>query len=310
MKTRWFVLLAVLLLAGCDLGKWTYDSGLSAEKWRAGLEDHNLTTSDGIQWHLLRSKDAANKPPVLLIHGFGADSSNWIRFANEMEGQYNFIVPDLPGHGDSTRNLTLDYSIPTQAKRLLLLADTLRIQHFHVAGSSMGGAIALSMTLQAPKRVLSLGLVDAAGVTLLTPEFAALLKDGNNPLIPHRPDDMATTMAWAMANPPWLPDFFVEQMGALKAANAKVAEKVFADVKDVSLRQRLPQIQAPTLIVWGDKDRLLSLANVAIFDDAIPHSEARVFAGLGHLPMAEDPGKTADAFRPFWQQHTPAELRF
>ena len=110
------LLISTIVLSGCDgLAKWAYETGLSLEKGRAGLTDQTVETSDGIQWHLLRSEGQQDKPAVLLIHGFGADSSNWVRFVNELEGDFHFVVPDLPGHGDTARNTDLDYTMAAQA---------------------------------------------------------------------------------------------------------------------------------------------------------------------------------------------------
>lgn len=298
-----FILTTLFFLSGCDdMAKWAYNAGLSAEKSRAGLIDKNITTSDGIDWVYLESENTEDLPVVMLIHGFGADSSNWVRFVNELEGEYHFVVPDLPGHGETTRNTQLDYNVTMQAARIVTLADALGIEKFHVAGSSMGGAISVALALQASDRLLSVGLVDAAGVTLVTPEFLALIEGNGNPLIPHKAEDMFVTMDWAMADAPWMPDFFVTQMGKIKAENADVAEKVHADVNGkMELRDRLKEIQTPTLIVWGKEDRLLGVDNVPVFDKEIPNSKAVILDGIGHLPMAEAPGKTADIFRAFWK---------
>jgi|GEM_PF-6858303 len=109
-KHLFLFILCTFFLNGCeDAARWAYDNGLSMEKSRAGLEDQTLTTADGIEWHLLASEqnsnDTTDKEAVLLIHGFSADSSNWIRFANELEGDFFFVIPDLPGHGETTRTL-------------------------------------------------------------------------------------------------------------------------------------------------------------------------------------------------------------
>lgn len=304
VRTVLFMLLA-LQLAGCDgFTGWAYDAALDAERNRAGLAARSLETSDGIEWFYLHSEEGEGLDPVFLIHGFGADSSNWLRFVNELEGEYNFIVPDLPGHGETTRTLSLDYSIGRQAERVINLADALAIENFHIAGNSMGGAISLAVALQAPERVQSLGLIDSAGVTLLTPEFSALLGDVNtNPLIPHSAEDMFVTMDWAMADPPWLPDFFVMHMGRLKAANSAVAEKIYHDINaTIQMRDQLADITAPTLILWGAEDRLLSVDNVTVFDENIRNSRAVILENIGHVPMAEAAAKSADAFRPFWQE--------
>ena len=300
------ILLAMtLLMAGCDnLARWAYDAALEAEKARAGLIDHNQTTADGIEWHYLRSEAALDKPVVLLVHGFGADSSNWVRFVNELEGEYHFIVPDLPGHGATTRSLELDYSTPQQAARLLTLMTTLGITEFHMAGNSMGGDITLRTTELAPQRVLSMGLIDSAGITLRTPEFAELsdASPDTNPLIARTPEDMFTVMDWAMADPPYLPDFFIRIMGEKKAANAAIADKVWADLdQQPSIRGKLPAMTTPALILWGAQDRLLGLDNAEIFDAELPDSELVVFEQIGHAPMVEAPARSAEVYRQFWQ---------
>lgn len=297
--------LLTLLLAGCNgFTGWVYDTALKAERSRAGLVSSTLSTDDGLDWFYLHSEKSADLDAVFLIHGFGADSSNWLRFVNELEGEYNFIVPDLPGHGETTRTLSLDYSIPHQAQRIIRLADALGIDKFHIAGNSMGGAISLEVALQVPKRVTSLGLINSAGVTLTTPEFSAILGNANtNPLIPRKAQDMFVTMDWAMADPPWMPDFFVLHMGALKAANVKIAEKVNSDMHaSLGMRDRLTEVVTPTLILWGAEDRLLGVDNVAVFDEKIRNSRAVILEGIGHVPMAEAAAKSADVFRPFWQE--------
>lgn len=304
-----FVLLSSLALSGCgDLAHWGFKTAVAAEQERAGLVSKTLTTGDGIQWHLLLSEDHSDKPAVLLLHGFGADASNWVRFANELEGEYYFVIPDLPGQGQSTRTTALDYHIAAQAGRLITLMDHLGIKRFHVAGNSMGGAITLALARQAPDRVLSMGLVDAAGLTRQTAEFTALLQHSkNNPLIPRSAEDFRTTLKWAMADPPYLPDFFVEVMGARKAANAPVAEKIWHDLQgdpgmELEGSGKLAVLKQPTLVLWGRQDRLLDVSNVKEFLTELPQARAVVLDGIGHVPMAESPQKSADAFRVFWRE--------
>lgn len=315
-KHLFFLILSTLFFSGCEgMAHWAYDKGLNIEKNRAGLNDQTLTTADGIEWHLLASEqngeNHTDKEAVLLIHGFSADSSNWVRFANELEGDFFFIVPDLPGHGDTTRNLDLDYTMDAQAARLLVLMDALEIKNFHVAGNSMGGAISLAIAQQAPDRVLSLGLVNSAGLTRQTEEFKNILANSDsNPLIPHKPEQFQTTLKWAMEEPPYIPGFFIDIMGQKKAENAEVAEKVWGDLqRDPGMalegKNLLPKIQTPTLVLWGREDRLLGLDNVDAFLAELPQSRAVILDGIGHAPMVEAPGKSADAFRAFWREVRP-----
>ncbi|WP_101675612.1 alpha/beta fold hydrolase [Alloalcanivorax mobilis] len=307
---RVFLLCAtLLLLGGCDgMRQWAYHNGMGFEKWRAGLHDQTLDTDDGISWHLLRSKAPDDVPTVLLIHGFGADSSNWIHFANELEGEYGFVIPDMPGHGQSTRRTDMNYGISEQAERLFTLMDTLGVKRFHVAGNSVGGAIAIEMARRQPQRIVSLGLVDSAGLTLETPEFLNTIeRSAGNPLIPHTAEEFHETLDWASEQSVGVPGFVITAMGEEKAANAEVAEKVWQDINlDPAMRLRgrgvLPEVKTPALVIWGRKDRLLSLENVDGFKRELPDVRAIIFDDVGHVPMAEAPEKTADAFRAFWQE--------
>ena len=309
MAIRLLLLAAALtLLAGCESSqRWVYHQGMDFEKWRAGLEEHTVSTEDGVRWHVLTSKGEEDAPAVLLIHGFGADSRNWVRFANELEGDYRFVIPDLPGHGATEpRTTDMNYGISEQAMRLFALLDAMQVKHVHVAGNSMGGAIAIEMARRQPQRLRSLGLVDFAGITLQTPEFLnALEQSDSNPLIPHTAEEFHTTLDWASERSVGIPDFAITLMGEEKAANADVAEKVWQDINlDPAMRLKgrdvLPRIKTPTLILWGREDALLSLDNVKVFQRELPNNRAVILEGVGHVPMAEVPEESAEAFRAFW----------
>ena len=310
MVIRLLMLVATLaLLAGCESSqRWVYHQGMDFEKWRAGLEERTVATDDGLRWHVLQSKEPGDAPAVLLIHGFGADSRNWVRFANELEGDYRFVIPDLPGHGDTEpRTTDMDYGISEQAQRLFRLLDALQVDQVHVAGNSMGGAIAIEMARHQPRRLRSLGLVDSAGITLQTPKFLnALEQSDSNPLIPRTAEDFHTTLDWASERSVGIPDFAITLMGEEKAANAEVAEKVWQDINlDPAMRLQgrgvLPEIETPTLILWGREDALLSVENVRVFQQELPNNRAVILEGVGHVPMAEAPEESADAFRAFWK---------
>ncbi len=310
MVIRLLTLVATLaLLAGCESSqRWVYHQGMDFEKWRAGLEERTVDTDDGLRWHVLQSADNAEAPAVLLIHGFGADSRNWVRFANELEGDYRFVIPDLPGHGDTEpRTTDMEYGISEQARRLFRLLDAMQLEQVHVAGNSMGGAIAIEMARHQPQRLRSLGLVDSAGITLQTPKFLnALEQSDSNPLIPHTAEEFHTTLEWASERSVGIPDFAITLMGEEKAANADVAEKVWQDINlDPAMRLQgrdvLPRIKTPALILWGREDALLSVENVRVFQKELPNNRAVILEGVGHVPMAEAPEETAEAFRSFWK---------
>ena len=300
----------MFLLSGCEpIAQTTLETGMKVERALAGLDPKQMTIND-IQWFYLDSgensgRESGNRPVVLLVHGFGADGTNWYRFVKAFDDQYRFIVPDLPGHGQSSGTDTMDYSLDLQARRLRELMRSLGVQTFHVVGNSMGGAIALNMALQAPARIETLGLIDSAGLDELTPEFEQLVGDGNNPLIVREADDVFTTIQWAMEKPPYYPEFVLRAIGKEKAERAAVTDRVWSFVQEQpDLEPQLARIDQPSLIVWGAEDRLLPVSSADVFRENLKNSETVILEGIGHLPMLEAPEETARVFSQFWQEYS------
>lgn len=299
--------LVVFFLAGCsDLERFGYEQGLKFENWRAGLEERELSTPDGMVWFYLdsapESGPGSTKPTLLLLHGFGADSSNWVRFAGNLVDEYRVIAPDIIGHGASTSNTSIDFHYKNQAERVGLFMDALGVQSYHVVGNSMGGGISVNLAVQRPDQVLTVALLNSAGITIDTRGYLELQKEGNNPLIVRQPENMFVTMDWASEDPPYMPDFFIRVMGEKKAANSAVAQKMWVDVKGDNNQQRvLEQLEQPVFILWGEEDRLLSLENIPVFQKLIPHAQLKTLDGIGHLPMVEAPRQSAAILSGFWK---------
>ena len=79
---------------------------------------------------------------IVLLHGFAADKSNWIRFVRTLVSEYKVIIPDQAGHGESGGTLKDSYTIPSQAARLAQSTRKIEVDKFHLVCNSMGGAIA------------------------------------------------------------------------------------------------------------------------------------------------------------------------
>lgn len=295
-------LLVVIALPGCEkIERTVFDAEMSIDRSMNGLEAGS-TTVDDIQWAYLKNEWKDGQPVVVLLHGFSADKGNWPRFVGALGDGYNVLVPDLPGHGETTRDPKLAYDIDTQARRLLSLMTALGVEKFHLAGNSMGGAISARAAWLAPGRVLTLGLINSAGVHKHPSEFDAQLKDGNNPLIVSKPGDMENVIAWAMAQPPFAPWPVLSVMEREGIARAELNRKIFVDLRrdnGIDQSKILPEIAVPTLVLWGDKDRLLNVANAAEFTALMPDARAVIMAGIGHAPMLEDPAESARIYREF-----------
>jgi pimeloyl-ACP methyl ester carboxylesterase len=79
-----------------------------------------------------------NRAPVLLVHGFAAEKTHWIRFVRYMPESFRYLVPDLPGHGQNGCQPGQQYDLPSQVESVVRFADAVGAERFHIAGNSMG----------------------------------------------------------------------------------------------------------------------------------------------------------------------------
>ena len=136
-----FFILSVWLISACTAVKYGfYDAALKSEHWKAGLSEKTLDWDGKTISYLENNKDD-KKQTIVLIHGFAANKENWVRFAAHLVSGYHVVIPDLPGHGESVKDFNLKYAYSDQVKYLHDILGRLKIETFHMAGNSMGGAI-------------------------------------------------------------------------------------------------------------------------------------------------------------------------
>ena len=239
---------------------------------------------------------------IVMVHGFGADKDNWLRMARHFSGRYHVVVPDLPGFGESSRPAG-SYDVGTQAERLADFIQALGVGKVHLVGNSMGGHIVALYAARYPDRVRSLALFDNAGVTAPhKSELFDLLEQGRpNPLVVTRVSDYDRLMDFVFVDPPVLPAPLKRYLADRAIANQAHYEAVFQQLvqRYIPLEPELPKIQAPTLLLWGDKDRVLDVSSLDVMKPLIPHASKVVMKDCGHAPMIEQPAETARHYQAF-----------
>lgn len=239
---------------------------------------------------------------IVMVHGFGADKDNWLRMARHFSGHYHVVVPDLPGFGESSRPAG-SYDVGTQAERLADFIQALGVGKVHLVGNSMGGHIVALYAARYPDRVRSLALFDNAGVTAPhKSELFDLLEQGRpNPLVVTRVSDYDRLMDFVFVDPPVLPAPLKRYLADRAIANQAHYEAVFQQLvqRYIPLEPELPKIQAPTLLLWGDKDRVLDVSSLDVMKPLIPHASTVVMKDCGHAPMIERPAETARHYQAF-----------
>jgi abhydrolase domain-containing protein 6 len=252
--------------------------------------------------------------PIVMLHGLGGDKLNWVRYARHLTRRHRTVIPDLPGFGDSSRNPDLVHSIDNQADWLAAFLDALGIRQAHVAGNSMGGHIATRFAVRHPDRVSTLILFAPSGTAGAGPPFdRTALRRGQHPLEVHSHEDFDALMRWIFVRPPLLVGPVYRYFAARAVAGRAFTEKVFRDIQDrergnALIEPWLPGMAMPTLVVWGDTDRLLDCGQAGVYERLMPDAQAVVVERCGHLPMAERPREMARLTRTFLER-AAAEAR-
>ncbi|OGP88936.1 MAG: hypothetical protein A2031_03420 [Deltaproteobacteria bacterium RBG_19FT_COMBO_43_11] len=240
---------------------------------------------------------------IIMIHGFGGNKDNWLRFAKLFTPNYRVIVPDLPGFGDSSKPQDAKYNIMSEVERLNLFAKELKLTNFHIVGNSMGGNIAGNYAATYPEMVKTLGLFDSAGViSPIKSELTLLFEKGINPLIVKDVNDYNRFLEFVYLKPPQLPSVIKQYLAKQAVKAGPFNKKILKDqisTDFIVLQSNLGKITAPTLIVWGDSDKLIHISAVDIFKKNIKNSKSVIIKECGHLPMLEKPAETAAIYGNF-----------
>ena len=253
---------------------------------------------DGIRVHYQEAGDR-HAPALILIHGFASSTLVWSKvFLRLAEAGYRVIAPDMLGYGYSAKPKNGEYTIAGQAKLLTRLLDALGIPRAIFIGCSYGGAVAATCALDYPDRVEKLVLVGTVnnnrplefklmrffGSPVLGDVVSPLLL-GSRRLLRQRMKRVYDRHAWVMderrVDARHLP------LRAARTHRAIINTVRRWDAERISRDAHL--ITQPTLLLWGENDREIPLADGERLHAEIPGSRLIVFLNCGHLPHEEFP---------------------
>ena len=295
------VIVALLALIGG--GAWLY----APDKPRAELEARYAGAPSaffdvaGLRLHV-RDTGPRDAPSVIMLHGLGSSLHTWEPWAQALSDRYRVIRYDLPGFGltgaDQTgADQTGDYTDARGEAVLVALMDRLGVQKASLIGNSMGGKLAWQFAADHPDRVDKLVLISPDGFA--SPGFGY----GKEPKVPAvarvLPYTLPTfllrmNLAPAYGDPTRLTEDTVRRYRDLMLAPG-VRQALLDRTAQVRLQPPEPmlrRIQAPTLLVWGEKDALIPFSNAAAYLKVLPHARLVSFPGLGHVPQEEDPARS------------------
>ncbi|MDH3352310.1 MAG: alpha/beta hydrolase [Gammaproteobacteria bacterium] len=265
---------------------------------------------DGDTWPYLEGGPESAEI-VVLLHGFGGDKDNWPLYARYLRGKYRVIIPDLPGFGENSRKSGADYRMAPQAARLHKFVRAMGIDRFHIAGNSMGGFLALQYALAYPSDVITIGLLNSAGVSSTNKsEVELAAARGENLLVVSSLDEFDKLMNFIAHKSIPLPGIIKREIGKRAIAEKEFLDPIFwalfESIIDRPLDERLHEIAAPTLIIWGRHDRVIDVSCTELMTARIPDNHCVVFADAGHIPMLECPAEAASAHLDYLNRHCVA----
>lgn len=303
----WVLLLVAGALGAAFIAWRVPDQPVSALRAKWAPPPSQFIAVRGMQVHLRDEGPRDDPVPIVLLHGTGASLHTWDGWTRQLTRERRVIRFDLPGFGLTGPSPEGVYTIESYVDTVLALADTLGVQRFIVAGNSLGGYVAWATAVLHPQRVDQLILIDAAGYPFQSQSIPLAFRIARTPVLNVLMRDVLprsvveSSLRNVYGDPsrvsPDLVDRYFDL--ATRAGNRAALVARFDQTTPGSLAERVREIQVPTLILWGGKDRLIPLEFGARFAREIHGSRLVVFDALGHVPHEEDPVRTVAAVLPF-----------
>jgi pimeloyl-ACP methyl ester carboxylesterase len=301
-KLIFVLLVALLSFFGVNAQK-LYEVVTRYERYSAGLEKKSIILDFGEV--VYSENDAHSDVTLILIHGFSGGKDTWNRVASQWDDDYHIIAIDLPGHAESVSKKNLGYTITQQAKRVNQFIEAKKIKGFYLLGHSMGGSIALRYAANHTNTVKGLILIDSMGMEQTKSDGVILVEHSDkNPLYDVcTKERLDTLLNHSMHHPPYIPDIIKEALLQEKCARRQIEKEIYEGMyQDVNLSHAAQSIDVPTLIVWGEKDRMTHVDDATLFHRTIANSQLIILKETGHVPILEAPEKTAEVIRRFIEQ--------
>jgi pimeloyl-ACP methyl ester carboxylesterase len=276
---------------------------------------------DGNRLHVRATPaGSAAAEPALFVHGLGGSAHNWTDLAGALRNHLAIEALDLPGHGHS--GPARSYSIEAHSRAVIGYLEQSGRGPVHLVSNSMGGAVSVVVAVRRPDLVRTLTLIspavpdnrirafplrnDPRTALLVVPGVGELVMRSYNKRYPVE-KRVAGTIALCFADRRRYPAArFAEAVDELRARESMPwgDRAVLQSMRGLAAAQfiknrvgwaTLRRISVPTLVLWGDTDRLVAPDLAPYVAAAIPDSRLAVFEGVGHTAMMEVPERTASA---------------
>lgn len=247
----------------------------------------------GLYYYSSRQNGDKESPAVVLIHGAGGTHMHWPYNLRRLNN-HRVFAPDLPGHGKSSG--LGKQSVEKYAETISAWMDAIGLDQALIVGHSMGGAIAQTLAVQRPEVVTGLVLIGTGARLEVNQD---LLYKFSTPSSTPAAIDMVIKWSWNNTKDEKLLKMVKEQMLAIRSA---VVYGDFLACNNFDLTGQVEHIQAPTLIIVGENDKMTPLDLNKQLERKIPKAKMAVISEGGHMVMLEKPEAVAEEVFGFLQK--------
>jgi len=312
-KRRPFTILAIIVvtvlaaIGGYVATTWAPDVSVEVLKARWAPPPSQFLAIDGMQVHLRDEGPRDDSVPIVLLHSTSSSLHTWDGWADSLKGTRRVIRFDLPGFGLTGPAPDGDYGMTAYVRFVTHVLDTLGAHRVVLVGNSLGGWIAWRVAVARPELVQRLVLVDAAGYPFESQSVPIGFRLARIPVLNKLVQRILprSVVEGSVRNvfgdpakvTPALVDRYYDM--ARREGNRAALVARFSQGRADPDTTAIRTIRQPTVIMWGERDRLIPPDNAVRFARDITGSRVLTFATLGHVPHEEDPVVTLAAVRRF-----------
>ena len=295
LKKTMFTLLAIILIILLLFGYQDKEVSELTDKYAPSPSA--FVEINGMNVHYRDEGNPKDSLPIILIHGTGASLHTFDAWTTNLKVNRRVIRMDLPAFGLTGPFPDRIYSIENYVTFIEQFLASQNIKKCVLGGNSLGGNIAWNYTVKNPSTVEKLILIDAAGYPFKPESMPIAFKLAKTPIINNlltiiTPRFMArASVENVYADKSKVTDEIAERYFdlTLRTGNRRaLVDRMTQDI-DTNNHQKIKEIQQPTLVLWGDQDKLIPLNNATRFHEDLPNSKLAILRNVGHVPMEESP---------------------
>jgi len=286
---------------------WRSDIPIEVLKEKYADSSSRFVEVQGMQVHFRDEAEVPDSLPIVMLHGTGASLHTWDGWTKILKQKRRVIRLDLPAYGLTGANPSGDYSTQAYVSFLHAFLEKIGVEKCILMGNSLGGSIAWHFAVAYPHLIKKLVLIDATGFPTKNAQPPLAFRLAKIPIA----NELIKYIT---------PRFIIEKTILNVYGNkSKVSNELIDRYFELSLREgnrqafidrmkvpfdtpdtlKIKELKMPTLILWGEEDKLIPVENAYKFKRLLPYNNLVIFKGIGHLPMEENPEFTAISLQAF-----------